>query len=183
MSSLLPPGVPEHRDARRLLELQWLQSWQEAALQADCLGQIGKLQASFSKDKEEVFNHCWVVHSLYKHGQETGTAHSRVPGFCDAHRAREDYILQVLCQRHRVAVSMLGRFSHIRLFAIPWIVARQVLLSMGFSRQEHWGGLPCSPPGDLPDPGIEPVSLTSPALAGEFFTTSATKGPLVHISI
>ena len=114
---------------------------------------------------------------------KTGTAHSRVPGFCDAHRAREDYILQVLCQRHRVAVSMLGRFSHIRLFAIPWIVARQVLLSMGFSRQEHWGGLPCSPPGDLPDPGIEPVSLTSPALAGEFFTTSATKGPLVPISI
>ena len=45
---------------------------------------------------------------------------------------------------------------------------------MGFSKQEHWSGLPCPPPGDLPDPGIEPMSLTSPALAGRFFTTRAT---------
>ena len=47
-------------------------------------------------------------------------------------------------------------------------------LSTGFSRQEHWSGLPCPPPGDLPDPGIEPESLTSSALAGRFFTTSVT---------
>ena len=46
--------------------------------------------------------------------------------------------------------------------------------SMGFSRQEYWSGLPCPPPGDLPHPGIEPVSLRSPALVGDFFTTSAT---------
>ena len=45
---------------------------------------------------------------------------------------------------------------------------------MGFSRQEYWSGLPCPPPGDVPNPGIEPVSLMSPALAGGFFTTSAT---------
>ena len=45
---------------------------------------------------------------------------------------------------------------------------------MGFSRQEHWSGLPCPPPGELPDPGIKPVSLMSPSLAGGFFTTSAT---------
>ena len=43
--------------------------------------------------------------------------------------------------------------------------------SMGFSRQEYWSGLPCPPPGDLPDPGIKPASLRSPALAGGFFTT------------
>ena len=43
----------------------------------------------------------------------------------------------------------------------------------GFSRQEYWSGLPLPPPGDLPDPGIEPKSLMSPALAGRFFTTSA----------
>ncbi|ELR63021.1 hypothetical protein M91_07536, partial [Bos mutus] len=47
-------------------------------------------------------------------------------------------------------------------------------LSMGFSRQEYWSGLPCPPPGDLLDSGIEPKSLMSPALAGGFFTTSAT---------
>ena len=49
----------------------------------------------------------------------------------------------------------------------------QAPLSMGFSRQEYWIELPCPSPGDLPDPGIEPMSLASPALAGGFFTTSA----------
>ena len=48
--------------------------------------------------------------------------------------------------------------------------------SMGFSRQEYWSGLPCPSPGDLSDPGIEPASFTSPALAGRFFTTSAMPG-------
>ena len=45
---------------------------------------------------------------------------------------------------------------------------------MGFSRQEYWSGLSCPPPRDLPDPGIEPASLKSPALAGGFFTTNVT---------
>ena len=54
-------------------------------------------------------------------------------------------------------------------------VAHQAPLSMGFSRQEYWSGLPCPPPEDLPNPGIEPRSLTSSVLArGFFFTTSAT---------
>ena len=55
----------------------------------------------------------------------------------------------------------------------PWTVFRQAPLSMGFSRQEYWSGLPCPPPGDLPDPGIEPASLKSSAFAGRFFTASA----------
>ena len=54
----------------------------------------------------------------------------------------------------------------------PWTVACQAPLSMGFSRQEYWSGLPCPPPEDLPASGIEPASLTSPVLAGEFFATS-----------
>ena len=64
-------------------------------------------------------------------------------------------------------------FSHVRLFETPWTVARQAPLSMEFSRQEYWSGLPFSSPGDLLDPEIEPVSLTFPALADGFFTTSA----------
>ena len=64
-------------------------------------------------------------------------------------------------------------FSRVQLVATPWTVAHQAPLSMGFSRQEHCSGLPCPPPGDLPDPGIKPKALTSPALAGGFFTTSA----------
>ena len=55
-----------------------------------------------------------------------------------------------------------------------WTVAHQALLSMGFSRQECWSGLPFSSPGDLPDIEIELRSLTFPALGGGFFTTSAT---------
>ena len=50
----------------------------------------------------------------------------------------------------------------------------QAPLSMGFFRQEYWSGLPCPPPGHLPDPGIEPASLMFPSLAGRLFTTSAT---------
>ena len=53
-----------------------------------------------------------------------------------------------------------------------WTVAHQAPLFMGFSRQEYWSGLPCPTPEDLPDPGIEPVSLLSPALAGGIFATS-----------
>ena len=52
-----------------------------------------------------------------------------------------------------------------------WTAARQAPLSTGFPRQERWSGLPFPPPGDLPDPGIEPASPASPALAGGFFTT------------
>ena len=56
------------------------------------------------------------------------------------------------------------------LFATPWTVARQTPLFMEPSRQEYWCGLPFPSPGDLPNPGIESVSLASPALAGGFFT-------------
>ena len=69
---------------------------------------------------------------------------------------------------------MLSLFSCVQLFATLWTVACQAPLSMGFSRQEYWSGLPCPPPGDLPDQGIEPLSLTSPVLASRFFTASAT---------
>ena len=56
----------------------------------------------------------------------------------------------------------------------PMTVARQAPLSMGFSRQEYWSGLPCPPPGDLPDPGIEPAS---PVLAARFFATELPGKP------
>ena len=64
--------------------------------------------------------------------------------------------------------------SCVQLFATPWIVACQVPLSLELFQQEYWSGLPFPPLGNLLNPGIEPVSLKSPALAGVFFTTSAT---------
>ena len=69
---------------------------------------------------------------------------------------------------------MLSHFSHIWFFATLQNIIQQAPLSMGFSRQEYWSELPCSPPGDLPNPGIEPTSVISPALAGGFFITSIT---------
>ena len=60
----------------------------------------------------------------------------------------------------------------------PWTVAPQAPHFMGFSRQEYWNHLPFPSPGDLPDPGIEPVSLGSPALADGFFTTVPPGKPL-----
>ena len=74
----------------------------------------------------------------------------------------------------------LFMLSHVQLFATPWTVARQAPPSMGFPRQEYWRGLPFPPPGDLPNPGIKPVS---PALAGGFFTTEPPEKPLLsHFS-
>ena len=71
-----------------------------------------------------------------------------------------------------VRACMLSRFSHFQLFATLWTIASQAPLSIGFSRQEYWSGLPCTAPGDLPNPGIEPTSLSSPELISGFFTTS-----------
>ena len=65
-------------------------------------------------------------------------------------------------------------------------MVHQAPLSMGYSGQEYWSGLPCPPPGDLPNPGIKPATLMSPALAGQFFTTSATweaQGSLCYVTI
>ena len=70
---------------------------------------------------------------------------------------------------HEESVSCVG------LFVPPWTVSQQAPLSMGYPRQEYWTGLPFPPPGDLSDPGIEPVSPAFPALADGFFTTEPPK--------
>ena len=69
---------------------------------------------------------------------------------------------------------MLTCFSRVQLFAALWTVAHQAPLSLGFSRQEYWSGLPFPPPGDLSNSGIEPASLLSPTMVDGFFTTRAT---------
>ena len=73
---------------------------------------------------------------------------------------------------YTVHAHVPSHFSHVQLFVTPWTVARQAPLSMEFSQQEYWSGLPFPPSGNLLDPGI--VFLMSSALAGGFFTTSAT---------
>ena len=81
----------------------------------------------------------------------------------------------------------MATHSSILAWKIPWTVVCQAPLSMGFSRQEYWSGLPFLSPGALPNPGIKLASLASPALAGRFFTSPATReaqfilsGPLIQ---
>ena len=71
--------------------------------------------------------------------------------------------------------------SHVQLFATQWTVAHQAPLSMEFSRQEYWSGLPFPTPGDLPEPGIKTASLASPALTGRFFTTMPPGKPKLTV--
>ena len=70
-----------------------------------------------------------------------------------------------------IQFSSVQSLSRVRLFETPWTAAHQAPLSVEFSRQEYWSGLPFPTPGDLPDPEIKLASLASPALAGRFFTT------------
>ena len=74
---------------------------------------------------------------------------------------------------HAATVRACQVAQGVQLFATPWTAARQAPLSMGFSRQEYWGGVPFSPPANFPDPGIKPASLMAPALADGLFITSA----------
>ena len=84
-------------------------------------------------------------------------------------RGTEEPAKEIEC----VSARVLRSFKCVRLLATLWTVARQAPLSMGLSRQEYWSGLPFPSQGNLPDPGTEPESLLSPALAGGFFTFSA----------
>ena len=72
------------------------------------------------------------------------------------------------------ALCCAKSLHYVRLSVTLWTIALQAPLSVGFSRQEYWSGLPCPLPGNLPNPGIEPFFLTSSALAGGFFITRAT---------
>ena len=95
---------------------------------------------------------------------------------------KQEYLLWTVRYLHDYA-CMQNLFSHVWLFATLWTVAHQAPLSMGFSRQEYWSGLSCPPPGDLPDSGIKPKPLMSPALASRFFTTNHLEIYIVLIHI
>ena len=97
-------------------------------------------------------------------------------GVCPSEKIPEEEIY--ICIDTRCCAQSLSRLW---LSATPWTVACQAPLSMGFSRQEYCSGLPCPPPGDLPDPGIQPASPKPPALAGRVFTTSIAWEAQTHI--
>ena len=89
-------------------------------------------------------------------------------------------LVLISAEIYHQCVCMLSR---VWLFVSSWTVARQAPLSMGFSRQEYWSGLPFPTLGDFPDPGIEPLSPAAPTLAGRFFTTELPGKPIYGQSI
>ena len=97
-----------------------------------------------------------------------------LPQGSDLTQGQSQSHLPGLTLSHSMRAWVLSRFSCVQLCVTPWTVALQAPLSMGFSRQEYWSGLPFPSPGDLPNRGIEPTCLISPALAGRLFTTSPT---------
>ena len=82
------------------------------------------------------------------------------------------YFVFSIC--HILLYVCVQSLIHVQCFAMPWTVACQIPLPMGFSRQEYWNELPFPPPGDLPNSGVESVSSVSPALAGAHWATWET---------
>ena len=76
---------------------------------------------------------------------------------------------------------MLSHFSHVQLLATLWTVALRAPLYMGFFRQEYWSGLPFLLPGDLPDPGMEPMFPVSATMTGGFFTSRHQRSPPFYL--
>ena len=91
------------------------------------------------------------------------------------------YIFPFVFWLYMWCVCVLSCFSYVGLFVTLWTIACQAPLSMGFSRKEYWSGLLCPPSGNLSDPGIEPVFLMSPALAGSFFALAPPGKPTYAI--
>ena len=106
------------------------------------------------------------VYQFYQHVKNSKIERSDTLFLGMSHYNNTEKIIWELCI-HEVC-SVLSR---VQLFVVSWRVTHQAPLSMEFSRQKYWSGLPFPPPGDLPNPGIKPASLISPALADKFFTT------------
>ena len=104
-----------------------------------------------------------------QYGTNVNNAHC-IPSQLLTQRIR-NYFMPFGVVHYTVHARVLSHFSHVQLFVAPWTIAHQSPVSMEFSQQEYWSGLPFPPSGNLLDPGI--VFLMSSALAGGFFTTSA----------
>ena len=127
----------------------------------------------YSYINETILYHCmyvyYVLQSMLLNTWNTFNINAITP------KTLNFYSLEIYhCFINPLNVCVLSCFSCLQFFVTLWTVAHQSPLFMGFSRQEYWSGLPCPPSEDLPDPGIKPGSLMSPALASGLVTTSAT---------
>ena len=162
--SLGGEGPLEKETATHSSILAWEIPWMEEPGRLQSMGlhttEQPTLTYSFSTKENRRgrnFILCWVPH--WEHDLFKPEPHPRpAPG-------GEPYCFCFTDDIRPFITLTLSGFSRVQLFVTPWTAAHQAPLSMEFSRQE-----PCPPPGDLPNPGLEPMSLMSPALTGEFFT-------------
>ena len=165
-----------------LISVFWLSSGKKAIhIQWKPYLEFLNLIFSHPSNMWHIFQNDWTI--LGDSGQqqwaELLAAVSWAPGQPWNHERKQPTHLHSFCTHTTIlvftfSVCVLSCCCRVRLFVTLWTVAQQAPLSMEFSRQEYCSGLSCPPPGDLPHPGIEPVSFMSPSLAGRFFTTSIT---------
>ena len=117
-----------------------------------------------------------TAHEVLKSGTRPSDQHTHV-----SIRGRMDKEIFAQMEKYKIDVCMHAK--SLQLCPTPWTIACQARLAMGLPRQEYQSRLLCPPSGDLPNPGVEPMSLASPALAGRFFTTSATWEAIRQIDI
>ena len=121
------------------------------------------------------FNHGWMLNFVKKVLRSFWNQCSRP---CDIFPQ-----LFSLCSICLFSIVVIQLLRHVRFFATPWTLAHQAPLSMEFSRQQYWSGLPFPTPGDLPNPGIKPVSPASLALAGRFFIAEPPGKPFKMVCL
>ena len=131
---------------------------------------IGLTTLRFWNDETSISNRCTEIDTFLK------IKISFVVNV-DSHTAVRNIQRDLLLPGFLQFLLLFSHLSHVQLFGTPWTVAHQAPLSLGFSRQEYWSGLPFPSPGDLPNPGIEPGF---PALAGMFFTTETLGKPFLQ---
>ena len=130
-------------------------------------------------DLDQVPEPLWFLDTSLKWGKKQNTDQGLLKEW---HEIRHTNYSLLVYRKHSIIVrcvcvcvcQSLSSLSYIQFFSAPRTVAHQVPLSMGFPRQEYWSEWSFPFPGDLPNPGIKPIPLVSPALAGGFFTTIAT---------
>ena len=122
--------------------------------------------------REGIYVYTQLMHFVV---QRKITQHCKAIIFQEIHKWKKELNFSSSSLSVDVLCWVLSRFSGVRLFATLWTIALHSPLSRGFSRQEYWSGLPCSPPGDLPDPGIKPRSL---ALQGDSLLSESRGKPL-----
>ena len=120
--------------------------------------------------------HCPTFSPDPHHTTTQGPAHT--PSLWNLPQFRlPSFYKMALALEFSVRACKQSHFSHVQLFANPWTLAHQAPLSMGFSGQEHWSGLLCLPPGDLPDPSIKPVPLSESTWKKFWRLKNKYKGP------